>query len=172
MGGEDLRAAIISINTARAAGDGTDESGPALAAFVGELGGEVAGADLIADEQSQIEARLRHWCDDERVDLVLTSGGTGFSPTDVTPEATRAVIEREAPGIAEAMRTAWREHTPNWMLSRAVAGARGRTLIVNFPGNPRSIRQTSDDALATALPHALALLAGEDPDEEVGRTSD
>jgi molybdopterin adenylyltransferase len=105
-----------------------------------------------------IERRLRHWSDERKCDLVLTSGGTGFSPTDVTPEATRAVIEREAPGIAEAMRSASREHTPHWMLSRAVAGIRGRTLIVNFPGNPKSIRETAA-ALAPALPHALALLA-------------
>lgn len=159
-----MRAAVITINSARAAGERTDETGPALAAFVAQIGGEVAGTDVIPDEREQIESRLRHWCDEERVDLVLTGGGTGFSSTDITPEATRAVIDREAPGIAEAMRAAWRQHTPNWMLSRAVAGARGRTLIVNFPGNPRSIQQTSDDALAAALPHALALLAGDEPD--------
>jgi molybdenum cofactor synthesis domain-containing protein len=107
----------------------------------------------------QIEDRLRHWSDEEPCDLVLTSGGTGLSPSDVTPEATKAVLEREAPGIAEAMRAASREHTAHWMLSRAVAGTRGRTLIVNFPGSPRSIRQVAD-TLAPALPHALALLAG------------
>ncbi len=157
-----MRAAVITISTSKAAGEGTDESGLALAAFATELGGDLAGTDLITDDQEQIEARLRHWCDEEGVDLVLTSGGTGLSPTDVTPEATRAVIEREAPGIAEAMRAASREYTPNWMLSRAVAGARGGTLIVNFPGNPRSIRQAGD-ALAETLPHALALLAGEHP---------
>jgi molybdenum cofactor synthesis domain-containing protein len=93
---------------------------------------------------------------------VLTSGGTGFAPTDVTPEASRAVIERDAPGLAEALRLASRGHTEHWMLSRAVAGIRGRTLIVNFPGQPRSIREAGD-ALAAALPHALALLAGEHP---------
>lgn len=160
-----MRTAIITINTARAAGDGTDETGPTLANFVSELGAEVAGTDLIPDEQAQIETRLRHWCDEAGVDLILTGGGTGFSPTDVTPEATRAVIDREAPGIAEAMRAAWSKHTPNWMLSRAVARARGHTLIINVPGNPDSIRQTSDEALAAALPHALALLAGDNPDD-------
>ena len=92
--------------------------------------------------------------------MVLTSGGTGLSPDDVTPEATRAVLEREAPGIAEAMRAASRPHSGNWMLSRGVAGTRGRTLIVNFPGSPRSIGQCGA-SLAAALPHALALLAGE-----------
>ena len=90
---------------------------------------------------------------------MLTTGGTGFAPTDVTPEATRAVIEREAPGIPEAMRGASREHTRHWLLSRGVAGIRGRTLIVNFPGNPRSIDEAGE-AIADALPHALDLLAG------------
>ena len=90
---------------------------------------------------------------------MLTTGGTGFAPSDVTPEATRAVIEREAPGIAEAMRAASRPHTPNWMLSRAVAGIRRRTLIVNFPGSPKSIRQVGDE-IAPAIPHAVALLSG------------
>jgi molybdopterin adenylyltransferase len=89
----------------------------------------------------------------------MTTGGTGFSPTDVTPEATRAVLEREAPGLAEAMRDASRAHTPHWMLSRAVAGIRGSTLIVNFPGSPKSIVQAGE-AIAGALPHALDLIAG------------
>ena len=157
-----MRAAVVTVSTSKAAGEGSDESGEALRAFAGQLGAEVVGSDLIPDERGTIEDRLRRWADEERVNLVLTSGGTGLSPTDVTPEATLAVIDREAPGIAEAMRAASREHTPNWMLSRAVAGARGSTLIVNFPGNPRSIRQTGG-ALAAALPHALALLAGEHP---------
>jgi molybdenum cofactor synthesis domain-containing protein len=92
----------------------------------------------------------------------MTSGGTGLSPSDLTPEATRAVIDREAPGIAEAMRAASRPHTPYWMLSRALAGARGATLIINFPGSPASIEQ-GGEALREALPHALALLAGGTP---------
>src|SRR5207253_8524554 len=127
------------------------------------IGAQLAGADVIPDDRSEIETRIRHWSDVERCELVLTSGGTGFAPTDVTPEATRAVIEREAPGIGEAMRAASREHTPHWMLSRAVAGIRGRTLIVNFPGNPRSVGETAQ-AIAPALPHALALLSGEGVD--------
>lgn len=155
-----MRAGIITISTSKARGEGVDESGPELVEFARRIGAEVVGTDLIPDEREVIEARLRHWSDSERCQLVLTSGGTGLSPSDVTPEATRAVIEREAPGIPEAMRAASREHTDHWMLSRAVAGARGRTLIVNFPGSPRSIRQTGD-SLAAALPHALALMAGE-----------
>jgi molybdenum cofactor synthesis domain-containing protein len=93
---------------------------------------------------------------------VLTTGGTGFSPNDLTPEATRAVIEREAPGIPEAMRAASRLHTRHWMLSRGVAGIRGSTLIINFPGSPGSIGEAGE-AIATALPHALELLAGRHP---------
>jgi molybdopterin adenylyltransferase len=157
-----MRAAIVTISSSKASGQGTDESGPALAQFARSLGAEIAGEDVIPDDRAQIEARLRHWSDDRSCcDLVLTSGGTGFAPSDVTPEATRAVVERDAPGIAEAMRAASRDHTPHWMLSRAVAGIRGRTLIVNFPGNPKSVRETAD-AIAPALPHALALLAGEE----------
>jgi molybdenum cofactor synthesis domain-containing protein len=157
-----VRAAVITVSTSKAAGEGEDESGPALAELARELGAEVAGAEVIPDNRGQIEDRLRHWCDVEGCDLVLTTGGTGFAPNDVTPEATRAVIEREAPGIGEAMRAASREHTPNWMLSRGIAGTRGASVIVNFPGSPRSIRQTGA-ALAPALPHALALLRGERP---------
>jgi molybdopterin adenylyltransferase len=153
-----VRAATVSISTSKAAGEGADEGGPALVELARSLGAEIDGSDLIPDDRELIEQRLRHWADERGCDLVLTSGGTGFSPTDVTPEATRAVIERDAPGIAEAMRAASREHTPHWMLSRAVAGIRGRTLIVNFPGSPKSIRETAA-ALAPALPHALALLA-------------
>jgi molybdenum cofactor synthesis domain-containing protein len=154
-----VRAAVVTISTSKARGEGEDESGPALVEFVRSLGAEVEGTDVIPDDRDEIESRLRHWSDDRGCDLVLTSGGTGFAPSDVTPEATKAVLEREAPGIAEAMRAASREHTTHWMLSRAVAGIRGRTLIVNFPGSPKSVRETAD-AIAPALPHALALLAG------------
>ena len=113
--------------------------------------------ELVPDDRERIEGQLRAWSDEERCDLVFTTGGTGFAPSDLTPEATRAVLHREAPGIPEAMRAASREHTPHWMLSRAVAGIRGSTLIVNFPGNPRAIDEAGA-AIATALPHALALL--------------
>jgi molybdopterin adenylyltransferase len=154
-----LKVAVITISSSKAQGDGTDESGPALVEFARSLGAEVEGTDVIPDDRDEIESRLQHWSDDRGCDLVLTSGGTGFAPGDVTPEATKAVLDREAPGIAEAMRAASREHTAHWMLSRAVAGIRGRTLIINFPGSPKSVRETAD-AIAPALPHALALLAG------------
>jgi len=153
-----LRVAVLTLSTSRAAGDGDDASGDLLERFVAELGGELASREIVSDERELIERRLRDLCDVERCDLVLTTGGTGVAPRDVTPEATLAVIEREVPGIAEAMRAASRPHTKHWMLSRAVAGIRGSTLIVNFPGNPRSIDQTAA-AIADALPHALALIA-------------
>jgi molybdopterin adenylyltransferase len=156
---EPLRAAIVTISTSRAAGRRGDESGDALAELAAGLGAEIAGREVIGDDRELISARLLHWADAKGCDLILTSGGTGFTPTDVTPEATQAVIERVAPGIPEAMRAASRAHTKHWMLSRAVAGIRGRTLIVNFPGSPQSIAEAGE-AIAPALPHALELIAG------------
>lgn len=155
-----MRAAIITISTSRAAGEGEDESGPRLAALAEELGAEVVARELICDDRATIERRLRHWAEVERCALVLTTGGTGLAPSDVTPEATLAVIDREVPGIAEAMRAASRAHTQHWMLSRAVAGVCGSSLLINFPGSPRSIAQSAE-AIRAALPHALALIAGE-----------
>jgi molybdopterin adenylyltransferase len=155
-----LKAGVVTISTSVAAGVGTDESGPALAELARSLGADQVESELVSDDRALIEATLRRLCDESRCDFVLTSGGTGLSPTDVTPEATRAVLEREAPGIPEAMRSLSSEHTDKWMLSRATAGTRGRTLIVNFPGNPPAIEQTGT-ALIEPLRHALALLAGE-----------
>jgi molybdenum cofactor synthesis domain-containing protein len=157
-----VRAGVLTISTSKARGEGEDESGPRLATLATGIGAEVVSSEVIADDRDLIEDRLRFLADQLRCDLVLTSGGTGVAPFDVTPEATLAVIEREAPGIAEAMRAASREHTRHWMLSRGVAGIRGSTLIVNFPGNPASIEQAGA-AIADALPHALALIAGHHP---------
>ena len=154
-----MRAAILTISTSRAAEDGADESGDALADFASTLGIEVVGREVLRDDRELVAERLVHWADEDTCDLVLTTGGTGFSPNDLTPEATRSVIEREAPGIAEAMRAASRPHTRHWMLSRGVAGIRGATLIVNFPGSPKSIGEAGE-AIGAALPHALELLAG------------
>jgi len=155
-----LRAAVVTVSTSKSGGgEADDESGARLAAFATGLGAEIAGTEIIPDDRTAIAERLRHWADEEGCDLVLTTGGTGVAPSDVTPEATRDVIEREAPGVAEAMRAASREHTRHWMLSRGVAGIRGRTLIVNFPGSPRSIDQAGA-VIADALPHAVDLLHG------------
>lgn len=154
-----MRAAIITVSSSKAGGEGIDESGPALASVARSFGAEIVGAEVIADDRHLIEACLRRWADEPGCELILTSGGTGVAPSDVTPDATAAVIEREVPGIGEAIRAASRPHTPNWMLSRGIAGIRGRTLIVNFPGSPRSIQQTGP-AIAEVLPHALKLIAG------------
>jgi molybdopterin adenylyltransferase len=121
-----MRAAIVTISTSKSAGEGEDKSGDKLAELAVRVGAEIAGRDLIPDDRELIEERLRYWADVERCELVLSTGGTGFAPTDVTPEATRAVIEREAPGIPEAMREVSREHTRHWMLSRGLAGSAGR----------------------------------------------
>jgi molybdopterin adenylyltransferase len=154
-----MRAAIITISTSKAAGGAVDESGERLVELAGGLRTRVVGRDVVPDDRRRIAERLRHWADMGACDLVLTTGGTGFAPSDVAPEATRDVIDKEAPGIQEALRAASREHTRFWMLSRGVAGIRGTTLIVNFPGSPRSIVETGA-VVADVLPHALDLLAG------------
>ncbi len=155
-----LKAAVLTVSTSRAAEEGDDESGDALAEFATSLGAEVAGREVITDDRALIAGRLVHWADEEGCALILTTGGTGFGPRDVTPEATRDVIEREAPGLPEAMRAASQRHTKHWMISRGVAGIRGRTLIVNFPGSPNSIGEAGE-AIAPALPHALSLMSGD-----------
>jgi molybdopterin adenylyltransferase len=159
LSSEPLRAAVVTVSTSRAREGGSDESGDALEALVEAMDGTVLERDLVIDDRGVIEANLRRWADSGECDLVLTTGGTGFAADDVTPEATEAVIERRAPGIAEAMRAASAEHTHHWMLSRATAGIRGCTLIVNFPGNPKAIAETAG-VLLPALPHAVSLLRG------------
>jgi molybdopterin adenylyltransferase len=156
-----MRVGVITVSTSKAGGEDGDESGDRLSELASRIGAEVVSREVIPDDRELIEERLRFFADEDDCDLILTTGGTGFSSTDVTPEATLAVIEREAPGIAEAMRAASREHTRHWMLSRAVAGIRGSTLIVNFPGSPASIHQAGE-AVAEALPHALDLIGGRD----------
>ncbi|HET8813348.1 MAG TPA: MogA/MoaB family molybdenum cofactor biosynthesis protein [Solirubrobacterales bacterium] len=152
-----MRAAILTVSDSRSRGEAEDRGGPALAQFAISIGAVVVARDLVPDEQSEIEAQLRLWSE-ECCDLILTTGGTGFGPRDVTPEATRGVIEREAPGIAEAMRLSSREHTPLWMVSRGVAGVRGRSLIVNFPGSPKSIPEAGA-GVRDGLVHAVELLS-------------
>lgn len=158
MADAPFRAAVIAISTSKAAGEGEDESGPKLKALLESAGCDVVSLELITDDRELIARRIRFYSDEDACDLVATTGGTGLSPDDVTPEATRDVIDREAPGIAEAMRLESRQHVPkHWMLSRGVAGSRGTTLIVNFPGNPNAIEQAGA-AITPSLEHALGLL--------------
>jgi molybdopterin adenylyltransferase len=157
-----FRAAVLTISTSRAEGSGEeDRGGPALAEYARGVGAEVEVTELVPDDRELIAERCRYLADEVGVALILTTGGTGFAPSDVTPEATRDVIDKEAPGIAEAMRAVSKEHTDKWMLSRGVAGVRGATLIVNFPGSPKSIAEAGA-AIAAAIPHAVRLAAGAD----------
>ncbi len=156
-----IRVGILTASDRASRGEYRDLSGPAIRELVIErLGAEVAQEDVVPDERLVIAAALRAWADDLGLDLVLTTGGTGFAPRDVTPEATLDVVERPAPGLVEAMRAASLRVTPHAMLSRAAAGIRGHTLIVNLPGSLKAVRENLETILP-ALPHALELLRGE-----------
>ncbi len=160
MNDRPIRIAILTLSDRAAAGAYDDRSGPALRTLVEEaLGAEVVAYRLLPDDREAIADQLRAWADGGRVDIVLTTGGTGFGPRDITPEATRDVIEREAPGLAEAMRAASLRITPHAMLSRAVSGIRGATLIVNLPGSLKGATENLQ-AILPALPHAVELLRG------------
>lgn len=153
------RVGILTVSDRGAQGVYEDQSGPLAAEIIAaQTGWSVERRAIIPDDRETIARTLRDWCD-EGIELILTSGGTGFAPRDVTPEATRTVIDREAPGIAEALRAESLKITRHAMLSRAVAGLRGGTLIVNLPGSPRAVRE-SLDVLLSILPHALDLLTG------------
>jgi molybdenum cofactor synthesis domain-containing protein len=155
-----VRVAILTISDAGARGERADGSGDAIAAWAAERGYEVAERALVPDDSVAIVRQLLAWCDHDAADLVLTTGGTGLSPRDNTPEATRAVLEREAEGIAERLRVACIDSFPRAALSRGVAGSRHRTLIVNLPGSPGGVR----DALFALVPivdHAVAIVRGE-----------
>jgi molybdopterin adenylyltransferase len=151
-----VRVAVLTISSSLARGDGQDASGPALADLC-ERAGLAVSHETVSDDRAAIAAALRRLADEERVRFVFTTGGTGLTLDDVTPEATRDVIEREVPGYAETIRADSRGHTPLGILTRGVSGVRGRTLIVNFPGNPKAIGQ-SWPVVEPTLEHAAALL--------------
>ena len=161
-----LRFGILTVSDRSARGERLDASGPALTERVTEQGWQVLKADLVPDDLPTLEDILAAWADSGDVDVILTTGGTGFSPRDVTPEATASVIERPAPGLAEAMRAASLRITPHAMLSRAIAGIRGRTLIINLPGSPKAALENLEVVLPV-LPHAVQLLQ-EDASAEAG----
>lgn len=154
-----MRVAVITLSDSGYAGKRADLSGPAIQEMVEERGWTVVHTTLLPDGRELLEAELRRLCDGGLADLILTTGGTGFSPTDVTPEATMAVVERPTPGIPEAMRYYSLQITPRAMLSRAAAGIRGRTLIVNLPGSPKAVRECLQ-AILPALDHGLEILKG------------
>ena len=154
-----MRVAVLTVSDAGARGERADTSGDAIVAWVSGRGYSVADRALVPDESVEIVRCLLAWCDGDAADLVLTTGGTGLSPRDNTPEATRSVLEREADGIAERLRVACLESFPRAALSRGVAGTRPRTLIVNLPGSPGGVR----DALAALGPiveHAVSIVRG------------
>ena len=149
---------VLTISDSGARGVREDTSGEKIRAMVTQLSEAVISAGaIIPDERELIEATLCEWSDEKQLSLILTTGGTGLAPRDVTPEATRAVIDREAPGIAEAMRAVSLQHTPFGMLSRGIAGTRGHSLIINLPGSPKAVKECLEYILPV-LPHAVNLL--------------
>lgn len=159
-----IRFGILTLSDRSSRGERADSSGPALANLIQAQGWSVVNQSLLPDEESSIREMLISWADRGEMDVILTTGGTGFSPRDTTPEATRAVIDREAPGLAEAMRAASLKVTPHAMLSRIVTGIRRKTLIINLPGSPKGAIENLQ-VIIPVLPHAVQLLR-EDPASE------
>ncbi len=149
---------VLTISDSAAKGKRQDTSGENIRAMLTQLPNAfISAVAIIPDEHEQIAAMLREWSDDKHLNLILTTGGTGLAPRDITPEATKAIIEREAPGIAEALRAISLQYTRSAMLSRGVAGVRGRTLIINLPGSPKAVKECLEYVLPV-LPHAINLL--------------
>jgi molybdenum cofactor synthesis domain-containing protein len=159
-----IRVGILTLSDRSARGEREDASGPALARLIEAEGWALVKQDVLPDEESVIREKLSSWADGGGMDVILTTGGTGFAPRDVTPEATRAVLDREAPGLAEAMRSASLKVTPHAMLSRIVTGIRKRTLILNLPGSPKGAVENLQ-VVIPVLPHAVQLLR-DDPASE------
>ena len=160
--GARIRAGVLTVSDKGSRGEREDKSGPAIRELLEAAGVEIVRTEIVPDERDEIRAALVAWSD-EGLDLVLTTGGTGFSPRDWTPEATKGVLDRETPGISEAIRAAGLSKTPTAMLSRAVSGIRKSTLIINLPGSERSVRE-SLAAVIGVLPHAVETLRGDSGD--------
>ena len=154
-----MRAGVLTISDKASKGERVDTSGAAIAELLGTIDASIDRTDVVPDEAPQISDTLRSWADSGEIDLIITTGGTGLSPRDVTPEATAEVIERPAPGLGELMRSEGLKHTPMAALSRGVAGVRGRCLIVNLPGSEKGVRE-SLMAVIDILPHAVEILRG------------
>ncbi|RUM88667.1 MAG: molybdenum cofactor biosynthesis protein [Thermodesulfatator sp.] len=154
-----MRAGVLTVSDRGARGEREDLSGRFLQEKLKAAGFEVAAYEIVPDEYEEIVALLVDWADRLKLDLILTTGGTGLSPRDITPEATRAVLEREAPGIAEALRAKGLQHTPYAMLSRGRAGLRRQTLIINLPGSPQAVKEAWE-VLSPVLKHALEKIQG------------
>jgi molybdenum cofactor synthesis domain-containing protein len=158
-----IRAVVITVSDACSRGERKDESGEVLMQLLKEMGAEIVAAKIVSDDLEPLTQTLRDFAGRTEVDLIVTTGGTGMAPRDNTPEATLAIIEREAPGLAEAMRMETLKHTPMSMISRGVCGIRSGTLIINLPGSPKGVRE-SFAIIKPVLRHAVALLAGQPHD--------
>lgn len=154
-----IKAVVVTVSDACSTGERKDTSGETLAQLLRELGVEIVGTRILNDDLDPLAEALRKFADNPDVNLIVTTGGTGFAPRDNTPEATRAVIEREAPGLAEAMRNETLKQTPMAMISRGVCGIRNGTLIINLPGSPKAVSE-SFAVIAPVLRHAIALITG------------
>lgn len=157
--GEQPRAAVLTVSDRSHRGEREDKSGGVVGELLGEMDIRVVVMEVVPDEEDAIAAKLRKYCDEDGMDLVVTTGGTGLDPRDVTPEATLQVMDREIPGMAEAMRAESLKVTPHAMISRAICGMRGATIMINLPGSPKAAKECLE-VVRPALPHALEVAAG------------
>ncbi len=155
-----IQAGVLTVSDKGSKGERVDESGQVLKQYLVNIGAKVAQYDIVPDERDVISSRLASWADDEKLDLIVTTGGTGFAPRDVTPEATKDIIERDVPGLPELMRIETVKKSPHAMLSRAAAGIRGGCLIVNLPGSVKGVRECFE-IIMPVLPHGIEILKGE-----------